>query len=208
MPKFSAERLLILNIVYIVFIKRISLVMGIVFILLVHGSIYAQQTAFTSFFSVQVPTGWVYKENFETEHGIILFPNEYASMVAGDSSRSLLDLVEYGILMEFAPDPHYHTKNASLEKYVKQFLSFGRNYDPKIENATIGGEKAIKIFINGTDAGKNSPMKKVTGSINSISYRVVHQGQPYYLYYIANQNNYKKYLLGFEQIVKTFRFTK
>ena len=75
-------------------------------------------------------------------------------------------------------------------------------------NATLGGERATKILINGTELGKYSPMKNITGSINSIAYLVVHHNQPYYLYYIANENNYIKYLNDFEQIVSNFRVTK
>jgi hypothetical protein len=40
---------------------------------------------------------------------------------------------------------------------------------------------------------KNNRMKNVT-SINSISYLVMDQDQPYYLYYIPNANDYNKYL--------------
>jgi hypothetical protein len=40
---------------------------------------------------------------------------------------------------------------------------------------------------------KNNRMKNVT-NINSISYLVIDQDQPYYLYYIPNANDYNKYL--------------
>jgi len=157
-------------------------------------------------FSVQVPNGWTYRENF-LNSSIILTPNEFAGhLIASNASASLLDVIEHGIVAELSPDLDFHIENASLERYVKHFSSFAENYDLKYENSTIGGERAIKVFINGTDEGKNTPMKNVTSSINSVSYLVMHQDQPYYLYYIANANDYNKYLPYFEQIVKTFRF--
>ena len=166
----------------------------------------AQQSAVTPYFLVQVPNGWSYRENF-LNISLVLTPNEFAGhLIADNASVSLLDLIEHGIVAELGPDPDFHVKNASLDKYVNHFSSYAQNYDLKYENATVGGEKAIKIFINGTDVGQASPMKNVTSGINSISYLVIHRDQPYYLYYIANSNYYNKYLPYFEQIVKTFRF--
>lgn len=182
---------------------------GIIFLFSTPGCIYGQKNATTPYFSVEVPNGWVYRENFLINDGIILTPNEFANfLIADNSSASLLNVIQHGIVVELGPDPDFHKKNASLERYVKYFLSFAQNYDPTYENATIGGETAIKILINGTDAGKNSPLKNITDNINSISYLVMHQDEPYYLYYIANANDYNKYLPYYEQIVKTFKFIK
>lgn len=184
----------------------IPLAIGVMFLFLPVTCVYAQQNAISPYFSVQVPNGWFYRENF-LNNSIILTPNEFNGfLIAANDSASLLDVIEHGLVVELSPDPDFHIKNASLEKYVKHFSSFAQNYDLKYENATIGGERAIKIFINGTDAGKTSTMKNITSSINSISYLVIHCDQPYYLYYIANANGYNKYLPYFEQIVKTFRF--
>jgi hypothetical protein len=171
--------------------------------------IYGQKDAVTPHFSIEVPNDWVYRENFGVINNVILTPNEFANLlIADNTSASLLDVIEHGIVAQLGPDPDFDINNASLEKYVKYFSSFAQNYDLKYENATIGGERAIKVFINGTDVGRTSPMKNETGSINSISYLVMHQDQPYYLYYIANVNDYNKYLPYFEQIVKTFKFVK
>lgn len=178
------------------------------FLFLPVACIYAQQNAVSPYFSVQVPNGWVYRENFLIDNSIILTPNEFADLlIADNASASLLNVIQHGILVELGLDDDFHKKNASLETYVKH-LSFDENYDPKYENASIGGERAIKVFINGTDVGKNSPMKNVTSSINSISYLVMHHDKAYYLYYIANANDYNRYLPYFEQIVKTFKFVK
>jgi hypothetical protein len=170
--------------------------------------INAQQTAISPYYSVQVPNGWIYRENFLTNDSIILIPNEFADLLIPDNaSASLLNVIQQGILVELGLVDDFHSKNASLEKYVKQ-LGFFQDFEPKYENATTGGERAIKVFINGSDVGKYSPMKNVTGSINSISYLVLHHDKAYYLYYIANGNDYNKYLTYFEQIIKTFKFLK
>jgi hypothetical protein len=50
-------------------------------------------------------------------------------------------------------------------------------------------------------------MPNVT-DINSMSYRVMHNDQPYYLNFMANAKDYQLYLLQFEQMVRTFKFAK
>jgi hypothetical protein len=185
------------------------MVIGIVLLFSTLGCIYGQINAVTPHFSIEVPNNWVYRENFGVNNNVILTPNEFAKLlIADNASASVVDVIEHGIVAELGLDPDFDKKNASLEEYVKHFSSFAQNYDPKYENATIGGERAIKVFINGTDIGRTSPMKNLTSSINSISYLVMHQDQPYYLYYIANANHYNKYLPFFEQIVKTIKFVK
>jgi hypothetical protein len=87
-------------------------------------------------------------------------------------------------------------------------LSNANDEHVALQNASVGGESAIRVFINGAETGKSSPMKNVTGSINSISYLFFHQGAPHYIYYIANEKDFKNYLPQFERIVKTFRFAK
>lgn len=77
---------------------------------------------------------------------------------------------------------------------------------PTSENATIGGERAIKVFINSTDLTKS--LANVTVSLVTLSYYVMHDDQPYFLNYLANAKDYQKYLPHFEQMVKTFKFTK
>lgn len=38
--------------------------------------------------------------------------------------------------------------------------------------------------------------------------QTMHGNQPYYIEYMANEKDYQKYLPQFEQIVKSFKFTK
>jgi hypothetical protein len=187
----------------------IALIGFLLLLISIFHTVYAITNVNSSHFSIEVPTDWVYRENFLNESNIVLTPNEFAGLlIAENASASLLDVIEHGALVELGKDHEFHIENASLEKYVKYFLSFAQNYDPKYENTTIAGDRAIKVFINGTDVGRTSGMKNVTGGINSISYLVMDQDQPYYLYYIANANDYNKYLPYFEQMVKTFKFVK
>jgi hypothetical protein len=184
------------------------LIIGILFLFLPVSYIHAQQYAANTYFSVQAPSGWVYRADFLINNSIILTPNEFSSfLVAGNPSTSLLNLIEQGVLVEIGLDNSFHLENATLERYVKN-LGFSQDYEPNYGNATIAGERAIKVSINGTDIGKYSTRKNVTGSINSISYLMVHNDEGYYLYYIANANDYYKYLPYFEQIVKTLKFLK
>jgi hypothetical protein len=45
-------------------------------------------------------------------------------------------------------------------------------------------------------------------SIKFLEYMLMHGNQPYYIEYMANEKDYEKYLPQFEQIVKSFKFTK
>jgi hypothetical protein len=193
----------------LILLVSVALIGVLLLLISIFHSVYAIPNVNSSYFSIEVPNNWVYRENFGVNNNVILTPNEFADLLMSDNaSASLLEVIEHGVVVELGMDHEFHIENASLEKYVKYFLSFAQNYDPKYENATIGGERAIKVFINGTDVGRTSPMKNVTSSINSISYLFIHQDHPYYLYYIANVNDYNKYLPYFEQMVKTFKFVK
>jgi hypothetical protein len=186
----------------------IFFMIGIFFPLFLLTYIYGEQYVTNKYFSVLAPTGWVYRAEFLVDNSIILIPNEVSKLLVVDNpSASLLNVIERGVLVELGLDNSFELENATLKKYV-QNLGFSKNYEPIYGNATVGGEYAIKVFINGTDIGEYSPRKNVTSSINSISYFVFHNDEAYYLYYIANANDYYKYLPYFEQIVKTFKFAK
>ena len=189
--------------------NRIILLIGTIVFCMYINSCYAEDNIFTPHYSVQVPSGWVYKENFLSNGNTVLTTSGFANLLnEGKPSQSLLDLVQKGVLLEVGMDEHLRTDNISLEKYVKYFLTNANDDDVTVQNGTVGGERAIRIFINGTQTGKSSPMKNVTGSINSLGYLFLHQGEPYYIYYIANEKNFLNYLPYFEQIAKTFKFLK
>jgi hypothetical protein len=157
-------------------------------------------------FSIEVPNGWVYKEHFVFDNGILLTPNEFADLLINTSA--LLDVQHFGIMAELAPDPRFPIKNAPVEIYVKHTLKFANNISPTYENATVGGERAIKVFINSTEVASKLGMTNVPVSPVAVSYYVMHDDQPYFLNYMANAKYYQKYLPQFEQMAKTFKFTK
>jgi hypothetical protein len=158
-------------------------------------------------FSIEVPNGWVYRENILNDVNILLTPNEFADLIT-DNASITYGLNEGGVVAELAPDRNFPIKNAPLEKYVKHTLRFASSSALTYENATIGGERAIKVYINGTDLASTSVMPNITSSVNTISYYVMYHDQPYYLSYVANTKDYQKYLPQFEQMVKSFKFMK
>ena len=159
-------------------------------------------------FSIEVPDGWVYRENILFDSTLVLTPKEFANVLIMEDSLKVPDILQGGIIVVLARDPSFPIKNAPLETYVQHVLRSLDTVTPKHVNATIGGERAIKVFINGTDLIRNTDNPNITSRINVVSYIVLHNDQPYYLHYMANTNDYKKYLPEFEQIVKTFKFAK
>ena len=158
-------------------------------------------------FSIEVPNGWVYREDFLFDNGTLLTPNEFADVLITGNISALLDDLHGGIIAELAPDPNFPIKNAPVEIYVKHALKFANNLSSTYENATVGGERAIKVFLNSTDvASKLGMPTNVPISLVTISYFVMHDDQPYFLHYMANAKDYQKYLPQFEQMVKTFKF--
>jgi len=157
-------------------------------------------------FSIEVPNGWVYRDDFVFENGTLFTPNEFANILLNDSAFP--DVLHGGVIAELAPDPRFPLKNAPVEIYAKNDLKFAKGLAPKIENATVGGERAIKVFINSTDVASRAGMTNVPVSLVTTSYYVMHDDQPYFLNYMANAKDYQKYFTQFEQMVKSFKFTK
>jgi hypothetical protein len=159
-------------------------------------------------YSMQVPNGWVYRENFINDNDTILTPNEFADPLITGNVSSLTDILHDRVMVEVEPDLTFPVKNAPLEMYVKHALRYGNGLDLTSENATIGGERAIKVFFNSTDQANKLGKTNVPVSLVTLSYFVMHDDQPYNLNYITNAKNYQKYLPQFEQMVKSFKFTK
>jgi hypothetical protein len=156
--------------------------------------------------SIEVPNGWVYKEDFIFDNGIMLTPNEFADRLIADNVSALLDVTHGGILAELAPDPRFPIKNAPVEIYANHTLKIVRGFAPTIENATIGGERAIRAFLNSTDVASKLGKTNIPVSLVTTSYYVIHDDQPYFLDFMANAKDYQKYLPQFEQMVKSFKF--
>ena len=159
-------------------------------------------------FSIEVPNGWVYREDFFFDNGTLLTPNEFADVLITDNVSAILDVLEEGVMVELAPDPRFPIKNAPVEIYAKHSSKFFNNLSPTFENATIGGERAIKLFLNSTDIASKLGKTNVPVSLVTTSYYVMHNDQPYFLNYMANAKYYQKYLPQFEQIVTSLKFEK
>jgi len=184
--------------------------------LLLNSEAYAV-TANTTDFLIQVPNGWVYRENFrlynELDNNILLTPNDFASKLLPDNVYNF-DVMN-GTFAELAADPTFPIKNAPLEMYLKHATRFSTGLPLRYENATVGGEKAIKVLMNSTvlanaikQANKSADLSAVPTLI-TVSYFVIHNDQPYYLNYQSNATkDYQKYLPQFEQMVKSFKFSK
>ena len=158
-------------------------------------------------FSIEVPNGWVYREDFFFDNGTLLTPNEFADVLLADNVSAVFDVLHGGVMAELAPDPRFPIKNAPVEIYAKHSLKFFNNL-PTSENATVGGERAIKAFFNSTDVASKLGKTNVPVSLVFTSYYVMHDDQPYFLTYMASAKDYQRYLPQFEQMVKTFKFTK
>ena len=117
----------------------ITLIVGLV--LITHGqTVENQTTANTTDFSIHVPNGWVYREDYLFDNGILLTANEFADRLISDNASALVDVMQGGILAELRPDPHFPLKNAPVEIYANHTLKIVRGFAPTIENVTIGGE--------------------------------------------------------------------
>lgn len=162
----------------------------------------------TTAFSVEVPNGWVYREDYLFNNGILLTANEFADRLITDNASALIDVMHSGIMAELRPDPYFPLKNAPVEIYAKHASKFGNNFSPTYENTTVGGERAIKLTLNSTDVASKMGKTNIPVSLVTTSYYVMHNDQPYVLDYMANANDYQKYLPQFEQMVKSFKFTK
>lgn len=158
-------------------------------------------------FSMQVPNGWVYRDDYLFNNGILLTANEFADRLIAVNNSALLDAIHGGILVELAPDPRFPLKNAQVETYANHTLGSARSF-VRYENATIGGDRAIRIFMNSTDVASKLGKTDIP-SVVTTSYYVMHNDQPYFLDFMAaNAKYYQKYLPQFEQMVKSFKFTK
>jgi len=100
-------------------------------------------------------------------------------------------------MVEIAPDPRFPIKNAPLETYVKFGLKYVNDSVSTPENATIGGERAIKVFFNSSDLANRAGITNPPVSLVATNYFVMHDDQPYFLSYMANAKDYQKYFPQF-----------
>jgi hypothetical protein len=163
-------------------------------------------------FSIEVPNGWVYREDLFTDNGILLTPNEFGDILISDNDSILLDVLKDKVLVQIASDSNFPIKNAPVEMYVKVTHQDENIFSPRYENTTIGGEKAIKVYYNTTGIVNALEALDEANVIDSplvvTSYNAMHDDKPYFLVYTSGAKNYQKYLPQFEQMAKTFKFVK
>lgn len=168
---------------------------------------YAIEKVDTIYFTVQVPDTWSYElasksptaslTGYGPTNLISLAPDEFGDFLIVDDYEKLIDGMQTagGAIAEFSQDSNYAIKNAPLETYVKYRLRVLNVLNTTSrEDTIIDGEKAIKITEN------------ATLDLPFIHYFVVHDNEPYYFFYAANNKDYNKYLPEFEQLLKSFRF--
>ncbi len=151
----------------------------------------------TLYFSISVPDTWTYETSFNR---ITLVPAEFGDFFVLGQNESKTDKMELGgALAGFGQDTGYSLKNAPLETYLK-YVTTNKN-DALVlssqEDATIDGEEAVRINLNGTGE---------FGSFNYVQYYTLHDKDPYFMSYQANKKDFEKFLPDFEQMVKSFRF--
>jgi hypothetical protein len=157
-------------------------------------------------FSANIPDNWIYIEartstpnlfGFAQSNLIVSTPKEFSEILFNLSQPLGGKINEGGLYSVIMQDSDYQIKNAPLDLYAKYRI----DQQPAIrviskENVTIDSEPAIKID------------SYVFNSIRTVQYVLMHDNEPYLLVYAANGKDFEKYLPEFEQIVKSFKFTK
>jgi hypothetical protein len=157
------------------------------------------------YFTVDIPDTWTYTES----------PNSSIKDLLGEDSFSSIALVpvEFGTLLIdtgdielgngsaaiiFAKDFDYSLRNAPLNLYVKYMI----DRDDSLNNgtqqeSTIDNQQAVRI-----EGSKND----FSGNLSMLDFLVLHNNEPYHFRYMANANDYDRYLPEFEEMVKSVKF--
>ena len=149
-------------------------------------------------FSVIISDNWAFEKDNLSQPA--LTPKEFATLLVNQSEPLNEKMKDGGAFASFKQDSSYGIKNAPFDVYVKHKIDEqdGMTVTSK-ENGTIDNEAAVKILGDGLNT---------FSGIKFVQYLVWHDNKPYALAYMVNVKDYEKYLLQFEQMVKTFKFTK
>jgi hypothetical protein len=163
-------------------------------------------------FSVNVPNNWAYRQSinnplagalakvFDVNPPLTLIPNEFTNLLVNTSQEFSGKVIQNGgAYSRIALDTDYPYRNIPLETYTQYNIHVSPVKIFSKQNATIDGEKAIKIQRTPRDNSTN---------VQVLDYYVIHEDKPYTLQYVANVNDFQKYLPQFEQMAKTFKFIK
>jgi hypothetical protein len=154
-------------------------------------------------FSVNVLDNWAYRQPNRLQEAfggswMDLVPNVYADfLVNPNKTISGDDIQKGGAYSKLFADPDYPYRNIPLETYTQYNINVSPVKILSKENATVGGEPAVKIHRTARNNLTN---------VEVAEYYVIHEGKPYTLQYAANVKDFQKYLPQFEQMVKTFKF--
>jgi hypothetical protein len=149
-------------------------------------------------FSIDVPDNWSYGQDKLSQPA--LAPRDFAAFLVNHTEPLNEKMKNGGAFASFKQDSSYAIKNAPFDVYVRDKIEQqdGMKVTSK-ENGTIDGQAAVRILGDGINS---------FSGIKFVQYFVTHDNKPYLLAYMANVKDYEKYLPQFEQMIKTFKFTK
>ena len=170
-----------------------------------------------TYFSMDIADDWRYAEHsmMSMTHSmedsqnkgpvnlLTLAPADFAeSLVVNKDKQSAYEkMFNGGAYSTLRQDIDYSAENSTLQGYVEHRINSiiaGVNLTSQ-RDTVVGNEKAVRI--EGIGINKLNNLKYV-------AYLVLHNNEPYYLEYVANVNDFQKYLPQFEQMIKTFKFVK
>lgn len=172
------------------------------------SSVYAHEKAGNSYFSIKVPHSWKYTEHSNTEiasifgvgpsNQIILVPSQFSKVLLDSNNDKIMTYNVYnsGAFSQFAQETDYYANNVPLTAYIEYFANKYLYLSIISEkDSIVGSENATKI--EGID---NS------GTVKLVIYLLLHDNEAYNYDYVANVNDFDKYLPEFEEMIKSFRF--
>ena len=182
------------------------IILGLLSLLPLISYVHAQEEVDGLYYSIKVPNTWTYTDSAKSPindlvginsfSSIVLVPNEFGTYLIEEDDP--IELENGSAVVMFSKDYDYSVKNAPLDLYVKYRTDKNEIMNTTSQqNTTVGGEKAVKIEGNGLDNYEN---------VKFLDYLVLHNNEPYQIRYMANVNDYDKFLPQFEQMVKSFGF--
>ena len=175
---------------------------------------YALTNVKNTYFSIDVPDNWTYVEGsssslaeligFGPKDSVFLIPTEVVVSISYLNKSALenksAEIMKQGLVVSvFAQYSDYPLKNAPLEVLLKNITNQIPHQITSRQNVTIDNETAVKIYADGVNDMSGTKF---------VEYYIMHDKEPYSILYLANAKDFEKYLPEFEQIVKTFKFTK
>jgi PsbP-like protein len=149
-------------------------------------------------FSIDIPDNWAYEQGIFPV--VALTPSEFGVLLVNHSKPLNETMKDEGAFASFELERNFPIKNAGFDVYVKYKIDRqdGMNVTSR-QNVTLDNEAAVKIHGDG--------IKSFNGT-KFAEYMLMHNEQPYFIAYMANVNDFEKYLPEFEQIVNSLKFVE